>query len=526
MTSHLPLWIVLLALLSAGNLLAPRLRIPAPVLLALLGIGLGALPNLPRFALDPDLILVTFLPPLLYADAFNTSWTDFRRWLRPILSLAVGLVAFTTLAVGVVAHALLDGVPWAVCFILGAIVSPTDTVAVQSIIERLRVPRRVTAILGGESLVNDATGLVGVQLGVAVALSGAFEAGAAALAFARVTGIGLAIGALVGAVFALLNRAVRETRVLFVLSLLSPYLAYAVAQALDASGVLAVVVAGFVVAWRIHAVPGAARVELYATWDLVTYVLNGLCFLFVGLETPPLLRAATAECSVGLLAAGLTIAAVVIAARIAWCFPAAYVPLLLSPRRRELEGGLPRWQNVALASWCGVRGVVSLAAALALPRQLADGSPFPGRDAAIACTLCVILATLIAQGLTLLPLIRLLGIREEAGASGEVRAAREVILAAGIARLDAFCTEVSCPVSVHHFRTVMQDHLKSLEEADAEERTRARVRLEVSNEVHRAVAEAQRAALLGLRDTGRVNDRVYMELLLGLDREHLGASDR
>lgn len=217
--ASLPLVLVLLAVLAVVYLIAPRLATPAPILLAIAGAGVALVPGLPRLELDPELILVLFLPPLLYADAFHTSWVDFQRWLRPILMLAFGLVFLTTLAVGLVAHAFLPELPWPVCFVLGAIVSPTDTVAVQAVIERLHVPRRITAILGGESLVNDATGLVGMQVGVAVMLSGTFEPQSVALQVGWVVSGGVAVGLAGGMLFALANRFIREPRVLFVLSL-------------------------------------------------------------------------------------------------------------------------------------------------------------------------------------------------------------------------------------------------------------------------------------------------------------------
>jgi CPA1 family monovalent cation:H+ antiporter len=516
----MPLVLVLLAVLAVVHLLAQRVTTPAPILLAVAGVLVALIPGLPHLELDPDLILVMFLPPLLYADAFDTSWIDFRRWLRPILMLAFGLVAVTTLVVGLVTHAVLPEIPWPVCFILGAVVSPTDTVAVQAIIERLRVPRRVTAILGGESLVNDATGLVGVQVGVAVVLSGAFEARSVAIQFAWVVGGGVAIGLLAGLVFSLANRFIREARVLFVLSLLSPYLAFLTAHELGTSGVLAVVIAGFVVAWRIHTVPSKARIELYATWEMLIFVLNGLCFVIIGLQTPHLLRASNATNPI-VLQAALLVSAAVIVTRIVWMFPGAYLPLYLSKRLREHEGGYPRVQSVALASWCGVRGVVSLAAALSLPRFMDDGSPFPGRDMVIACTLVVILVTLIAQGLTLQPLIQMLGLRADEDTAQEVRSAREAVLTAGLARLDEYCSETSCPISVHHWRTLMADELVTLRDADTESSRQAATRLAVSNEVRREVAKSQERALLLLRDTGRINDNTYLELQLELDRAHV-----
>lgn len=519
LAQHLSTLIALLAVMAGASTLAPRLRVPLPVLLALSGIALAFVPVLPRTPIDPNLILLFLLPPLLYGDAFDTSWVDFKRWLRPIVMLAVGLVGVTILAVGLVAKAMLPEVPWAVCFVLGAIVSPTDTVAVQALVERLRIPRRSTAILGGESLVNDATGLVGVQLGVAVVLSGSFEGGRVALSFAWVAGGGVAIGAVCGLAFALVNRFVRDTRALFAFSLLAPYVAYATANALQSSGVLAVVVAGFVVAWRIHLVTPDARLDLYASWGLILPLLNGVCFVFIGYETPRLLRDTALAESQQLVVAGLAVGVVTVVTRLAWVFPAAYVPLYLFPKVREREGGYPGWRNVLLAGWCGVRGAVSLAAALALPTMLADGRPFPGRDAVIACTLCVILLTLFMEGSTLQVLARWLGIKGDGCSAAEERAAREAMLLAGIARLDEFCSERSCPLSVHRWRELMADELATLRSEDAEEQRLAGARLEVSRDVRRAVAEAQSRELLHQRDTGAIDDRAYVALQLELDRE-------
>jgi monovalent cation/hydrogen antiporter len=518
----LPILVALLCALALCAPLARRLHLPEPVVLALLGFGLAFVPGLPRRPLDPDLILVAFLPPILYADAFHTSWVDFRRWLRPILMLSVGLVAATILVVGLLTAWLLPDLPIPVCFLLGAIVSPTDTVAVQSVIETLRVPRRITAILGGESLVNDATGLVGVQIAIALTLSGAFELGEIAGRFAWVAGGGLAVGALVGLAFIRLNRRARATNVLFAISLASPYLAYWIASRLEVSGVLAVIVAGFLVAWRIHEVPAAARVDLYASWELLTWVLNGLCFLFVGLETPRLARELQLEAAGGVVQVGLLVAASLMVLRVAWVFPFAYLPLWLSARLREREGGLPPPRAVALVSWCGVRGAVSLAAALALPTVLPDGSPFPGRAQVLACTLIVILITLLVQGATLAPLVRLLGIRGDEVSASEVRAAREALLSAGISRLDEFCSVRSCPLAVHHWRTLMADELVTLKDADAERRDAARARIDVSEQVRTEVALAQAARLLELRDSGALNDRTYLELLLEVDRAARG----
>lgn len=509
------LW--LLATIALTTLAAPRLRLPLPIALTLAGLGLSLFSARDGAWLAPELVLWVLLPPLLYADAFHTSWLDFRRWLRPILMLAIGLVALTTLTVGLAAKGLFPELPWVVCFALGAILSPTDTVATQAVLERLRIPRRATAILGGESLVNDGTGLVGVQICVAVALTGSFEWAEVAKSFAWVSGVGAGIGLAVGAVFAALNRHVRDTSALFVLSLVSPYLAALLAAEVDASSVLAVVVAGFFVAWRVHHIEAVSRAALYTVWDQIVFVANALSFLYIGLEVPGLVRASRFDAQTTLTAA-LVIAAVVIATRFAWVLPAAYLPLRLSPAWREREGGYPPLRNVILASWCGVRGSVSLAAALALPATVANGEPFPGRDTIVFTTMVVVLVTLFAQGLTLGPLVRALRIDAGNDTDEERRHAREAILTAGIERLDAFCSEVSCPISVHHLRTSMQDELASLRERDLAERQRATRRLEVSREVRAAIHAAQSARLLALRDAQGINDRLYAQLQLDLDR--------
>lgn len=525
----LPSLILALSIIGLMSFVAQRAAIPAPVLLAVSGVVWSLIPSLPSLEIEPKVILAVFLPPLLYADAWDASWVDFRRWLRPILQLAIGLVAFTILVVGLVAHWAMPTLPWAACFLLGAIVSPTDTIAVHAVLERLRVPRRVTAILGGESLVNDATGLLGVSLATVVVMTGSFEAGRIGLRFAQIAGFGILIGALVGLVAARLNSVVRGTNVLFAFSLAAPYAAYFLAERAGASGVLSVVIAGFVASWRLHAIAPESRVELYSSWDQLTFVLNALMFLYVGLETPHRLMEAIDSIGLGsmgtpfasasgIIGVALLISIAVILSRIIWIFPGAYIPLALSPKLREKEGGYPRPRAVILASWCGVRGAVSLAAALSIPLTLPSGDAFPGRDEIIACTLAVILVTLIGQGITLLPLVRRLGLSDADPTEVEVRRAREAMLSAGIARLDSFCTEESCPIAVHRLRDVMSDQLSSLEAEDSLARAEALQRLAVTVDVRRAIYHAQTSALLALRDHGAVNDKVHQELQLELDR--------
>ena len=515
----LPGIIAILGLIGLATIAAPRLRLPAPVLLAIAGLVWGLIPALRPPAIEPETVLAIFLPPLLYADAWEASWRDFRRWLRPILSLAIGLVAFTILCVGLVAHVLVPDLPWAACFLIGAIVSPTDTVAVHDVLARLKIPRRAIAIIGGESLINDATGLLGVQLALIVIMTGVFQAGSIAIDFARIAGLGIVTGVAVGLVAVGLNARLRGTAVLFVCSLFVPYLAYAVADAAGASGILAVVVAGFVASWRIDLIAPESRVDLTGDWEILTFLLNALMFLFVGLATPHLL-AENRDQMPGLLGTGLAIGAVVVVARLVWFWPAAYIPLRLAPRLREIEGGYPPPKLVFLGSWCGVRGAVSLAAALALPRVLPDGSPLPGRAVIEAAVLVTILVTLLGQGATMGLVVRWLRLPHDATSDAETSRAREAMLSAGIARLDEFCSDQSCPIAVYRYREVMVDRLAELRAIEESERRHATRRLEVSREVRRAVWQAQTAELLRQRDTGAINDSDHQELQLEVDREH------
>ncbi len=515
--------IATLLTLALVGLLSSRVLIPQPILLVAAGVGLTLIPGLEPPELDPTLILLFFLPPLLYKEAFEASLRDFVRWLRPISMLAVGLVAATIFAVACVAKWLVPDLPWPVAFILGAVVSPTDTVAAMAVIHRLRVERRVTAILGGESLVNDATGLVALQLAIGVVMSGTFSLTGLALQFGWTVIAGVGIGLLVGMAAVAVNRRIRDTTIIFTCSLIAPYLAFATAHAVHASGVLAVVAAGFLVSWHIHVVEADTRYQLYSVWRMLVYLADGLSFVLVGTTLP---RVLDADKSLGLtqsVLVGVYVTLAVILVRIAWTYPNSYLALWLFPRLREREGGYPAKRNVTLIAWCGMRGAVSLAAALSIP-TLVNGQPFPGRDMVIACTVFVVLGTLIAQGMTLQPLIRLLGIRNDQRAAEEERLARISMIQAALSRLDELKNASRADADVlAHAEAAYMERLNLLIDSIARQyNSPATAEAGAPQaaglfDVELAAIGAERACLLELRDSDRINDTTQAVLQEELD---------
>jgi monovalent cation/hydrogen antiporter len=400
--------ILLLMAVAVGlELAARRLRMPPAAALILGGIGLALIPNMPDIELDPDLALVLFLPPLLLASAYFTSWRDFRANLRIILQLAVGAVAFTTAIVGVVAHWVVPSLPWAACFALGAIVSPPDAVAAKAVLARVSLPPRVTVLLEGESLVNDATGLVLFRFAVAAGLTGVFDAGEAALSFGVLAVGGILAGIAFGFATAFLLSLLREPRLEIIGSLLAAWASYIGGEAIHVSGVLATLACGLVMGWRQHAtLTATTRIQAQAVWSVVEFVLESLIFILIGLSLRSVLsRLGGWEPILGLLPAASMIVAATILSRFAWIVPATYLPRLLLPSLRRRDPYPPAAVPIVM-SWAGMRGVVSLAAALALPDH------FPGRDFIIATTFLVILVTVLIQGATLASLVRALGLSE------------------------------------------------------------------------------------------------------------------
>ncbi len=511
--------VVLLLVLVAGLvILANKLKVPYPVLLVLGGLALSFIPFLPVIRLDPNLVLFFFLPPLLYPAALFTSWRDFRRNLRPILFLAIGLVLMTTSVVAWVAHAFIPGLPWAAAFALGAIVSPPDAVAAEAILKRLRVPARIQTVLGGESLVNDATALVAYQFAVAAMVTGHFSLGEASLRFVFVGAGGVALGLVVGVAMRWVQRQLDDPPVQITISLLTPFAAYLLAERLGVSGVLAVVAAGVYLGWHSTALSARTRLQAQAFWEMVAFLLNGFIFIMIGLQLPGILRNLSHEPLFRLTTYGLLISGTVVLVRIAWVFPATYLPRWLSPKLRARDP-VPPWQHSVLVAWAGMRGVVSLAAAFALPLLLANREPFPGRSYILFLTFCVILTTLVFQGLTLPILIRKLGIKDDGIIDREERQARLQANEAAVDFIEQKALEEHLPEEVMvRVRAEYCDRIEQLNACCVESGNPGGViTTPIYQRLQHGALRIERQTIIALRNSQQINDEALRRIQRDLD---------
>ena len=513
----------LLVAVAALLVLAPALRIPYPILLVLGGIALGFVPGMPEVELPPDLVLVAVLPPLLYAGSFFTSLHELRVNLRPIGLLAIGLVVATTVAVAVVAHAAIDGMSWAAAFVLGAIVSPTDPVAATSIARRLGVPRRLVTIIEGESLINDGTALVAYRFAVAAVVTGSFSLWHAGLAFIGSVLGGIAIGLGVGWLIRQLRRRLDNPPLEITIALLSGYFAYLPAELLNASAVLAAVTVGiYMGAHTSELTTAQTRVQGDAVWEIVVFVLNALLFMLIGLQLPVILDRLSGESASTLIGYGAMVSGTVILVRLVWVFPGAYLPRLLSRRIRERDP-YPPWTNPALIGWAGMRGAVSLAAALAVPLTIDTGAPFPQRELILFLTMCVVLATLVGQGLTMPLVIRLLGLEADRVSEKEEGKARIRAAEAALARLEELEVEdwvredtAERMRGLYTFRrNRFAARFDERDDGAIEERSVAYQRL------RRELLDAERGMLDELRRQGVITEQVMHRVERDLDLEDL-----
>jgi CPA1 family monovalent cation:H+ antiporter len=509
----------ILAAVAALALLSRKLPIPYPILLVLGGLALAFIPGLPRVPLDPELVFLFFLPPLLYPAALFTSWRDFHANLRPISLLAIGLVLFTTTAVAYLAHYFIEGLPLAAGFVLGAIVSPPDAIAATAIAQRLRIPRRIVTVLEGESLVNDATALVALRFAIAALATGTFSFGRATAQFFFVGIGGIAVGLVVGWLSARITKPIDDPPIEITLSLLTPFAAYLPAEQLHVSGVLAVVTAGLYYGWHVPELTSSrTRLEAGPVWEMVEFLLNGFIFLLIGLQVPRVVHRLADRSILQLVWYATAISLAVILIRILWVFPATYLPRLLSRSLRKRDP-YPAWQHVTIVGWTGMRGVVSLAAALALPITIENGEPFPGRDLILFLTFVVILVTLVVQGLSLPPLIRWLGVKDDGAAEEEELVARLKANQAALARLDeAAGSENLNPEIVRRLRVEYEDRIRQLEisEPNQEKVQRGLFSSDYDRLAHETLG-VERRTIIQLRNERVINDDVLRKIQRDID---------
>ena len=462
--------VLLMIAIAAVGVVAKRSNIPPAILLVLSGVALALVPGLPAVRLPPELVLLLVLPPLIYSSAVAMSWREFRFNLRPITLLAVGCVVFTTMAAAAATHWLL-GLSWPVGFVLGAIVSPPDAVAPLSIARRMGLPKRILVILEGEGLANDATALILYRFAIVAVSAGAFSFATAAGMFVAIIAGELLWGFAVGWVMLRLRRWVADAQLEIVLSILTPYVAYWPPQHLGGSGVLAAVVAGLYVSWNgLSMISSATRLQGIFFWDVLVYLIEGIVFLMTGLQARTLLVGLGSYSLSALAGSAAVVTVIVILARFVWIYPATYLPRWLIPAIARKDPS-PPWQWPFVLGFTGVRGIVSLAAALAIPLTMDSGRPFPDRDLILFLTFAVILVTLVGQGLMLPAVIRLLGLanagdRELHADRTEELVARRHAIEAAIKRLDQLAMERGLPDDVvRPLRVELQNRLSHFEHA-------------------------------------------------------------
>jgi Na+/H+ antiporter len=493
--------------------LARKLDFPYPIALVIGGGALGFVPGLPQVPFEPNLILFLVLPPILYQAALFTSWRDFKANAGTIGLLAIGLVAVTTLAVGAALKLMIPDVPWAVAFVFGAIVSPPDAVAATAVLSRLNIPRRVVTVLEGESLVNDASALVLYKIAVAAVMTGTFSLFETGAAFAGVAVGGIIAGLAIGLLFVGIHRYLGDVLIEVLSALLAPYVAYIFAESVHVSGVLAVVTAGLVRGRHSPVlVSPETRIAARSISNMLVFLLNTLVFVLMGLQLSGVVARLQGSSSFELVAAGALLSAAAIAVRFAWIYPALYLPGAVS----ALVGHrmpAPPGSEYFIMSWCGMRGIVSLAAALGLPLMLADGTPFPYRDPIIFFTFIVIAVTLVMQGLSLPWLIRRLKVGTDWSVHEERARARSAMSSAAMQAIDELAArekvapDLAGRVSAEFAEKVASDPDVPMPEEDAE----------IAQNLRRAALDAERQELIRLWRENEISDEVLHEFEEVLD---------
>jgi monovalent cation/hydrogen antiporter len=513
--------LLLLLFVVAFGVLAQRLKVPYPIILVVAGLLLGFVPGLPRITLDPQLILFVVLPPLLYAAAWITSWQDFSRNLVSISSLAIGLVAFTVFGVAEAAPWLFSGFDWRVGAVLGAVVAPTDAIAATSIASRLGLPRGITAVLEGESLVNDATGLLALSFCTAMLVRGQTPTVSSGIwQLVSLTVIGITVGLTLGWIVEWFEERIDDAAIEIAVSIFVPYAAYLAAESAHGSGVLAVVAGGLYLSPKSSKFfSPSVRLQAMAVWKSITFILNGLVFVLIGLQLPYVLNGIKGLALHDLLLYAGLFSALLVLLRLLWTVPSAYVAYLIRKYLSRQAESVPDSRELFVIGWTGMRGVVALAAAISLPDTLGNATPFPQRNLIIFLTFSVILVTLVLQGLTLPHLIRMLRLAGAAGPRCEEQEARRLVLQAALEYLESRrSTNMSDSAGLYddlalHYR----DRLASVTGGDGDGPGSKRANYNRYLEVSRKLLDVERQTALRLRDEGRITDDILRQLEHELD---------
>jgi len=513
--------LLLLLLTTIAVPWAGRIGLPTEILLVLGSLALSFVPGLPPLILDPTVVFTLFLPPILFAAAYFTSWRDFKQNRRPIFLLAFGLVLFTMTLVAVAVRALGLGVSWPTAFLLGAIVSPPDASAATAVIRKLGVPRRLVTIIEGESLVNDATALVAYRFAMVAIATGSFSIGAAALRFVVVALGGAAVGWLValGGIYAVrrLKNSLAETT----LTLVTSFAAYILAERLGFSGVISTVVGGLYYGRKIPMVTSAeTRIIAESSWGTILFIINGLVFALIGLQMPSVIAGLESYSWRELATYGAAVSVVVISVRFIWVFPAAYLPRKLFPSIARKDP-LPPWGAVTALGWAGMRGIVSLAAALSIPLTLPTGEAFPFRSLLIFLTYVVILVTLVIPSTTLPWLMRRLGLKDEGENSRDEAVARLALVQAVILKIDQLRPLSKFPAELLHNSSKRYERRLQTLQSNLEPTAFSPLFDEdqTLRRLTRILLEAERSELTSLRQKAVIHDEVFFQLSRELDIE-------
>jgi Na+/H+ antiporter len=511
--------IILLALVTALAQLTDLIKVPYPILLVLVGMAIGFVTFIPPITLHPDVVFLIFLPPILYEAAWSTSWGEFKAAKRPITLLAIGCVIFTTCAVAWVAHMFIPALNWPEAFVLGAIISPPDAVAAAAATRGLSVPKRVTTILEGESLVNDATGLIAYKYAVAAVVTGVFSVWEASYTFLFVAAGGILVGLVIGALFKIIQEVTPDnptTDTTF--TFITPYVVYLFSESIHVSGVLAVVTAGLYLSWNSSTIfSQQTRLQAYGAWKTVIFILNGIVFILIGLQLPSISLSIRDHTILELITYGSIVSAAVIIGRIIWVIPATYIPRWISKKIRQKEAK-PSPKLVAIVAWSGMRGVVSLAAAMALPLVISGTSkPFPHRNLIIFLTFSVIFSTLVIQGLSLRPLIRWLGIRSDGRDHEREKEARLRIASSIIEHIEENYSLALSEEVLNQIKSKYEIRIQRMR-TDSDRRLDEQ-QINQFHEIQQELLSIERRLIIDFRKDGTISDEVLRKIEYELDLE-------